>query len=150
MTDNILDYRTCLEAYSHKLLNSKEDAEDLTQETLYKAITKKHLYTEGTNLKAWLCTIMYNLFVNKYRARKFFDDYSSLKIVSVQPVAEIKIDFKLVMKEVEKLSPITKEPLLLYAQGYKYEEISVMLNTPLGTVKYRILTARRKLKMQCN
>lgn len=59
--------RSCLESFAMKFTNDVEDANDLVQDTLIKAIRNHHLYKPGTNLRAWLYTLMKNTFINDYR-----------------------------------------------------------------------------------
>ncbi|MES2458005.1 MAG: sigma factor [Bacteroidota bacterium] len=63
----VCDHRSCLETFAMKFTQDVEDANDLVQDTLIKAIRYHHLYKQGTNLKGWLYTIMKNTFINDYR-----------------------------------------------------------------------------------
>ncbi len=116
-------------------------------------------YNTGTNIKAWLFTIMRNIFINDYRRKSkqktIFDntpndyplDYKQSTIIND---AESDMRLKEVRKAVEELPEIFKTPFKLYFDGYKYNEIAAALGEPLGTIKSRIHFARKLLKEQIN
>lgn len=146
-----------LNPFAINLTRDKESAKDLVQETLYKAIANREKYINGTNIKAWLYTIMRNIFINDYRKKSkqhiildatpndFLLDYNQSAISNL---AESKLRLKEIQTAVYHLPSIFKEPFLLYFDGYKYHEIAGILNEPLGTIKSRIHFARKLLKKQ--
>jgi len=146
-----------LNPFAINLTRDKESAKDLVQETLYKAIANREKYNNGTNIKAWLYTIMRNIFINDYRKRSkqhvildttpndFLLDYNQSAISNL---AESKMRLKEIQTAVYHLPSIFKEPFLLYFDGYKYHEIAGVLREPLGTIKSRIHFARKLLKKQ--
>ncbi|MDX1937579.1 MAG: RNA polymerase sigma factor, partial [Flavihumibacter sp.] len=111
----------------------------------------------GTNIKAWLYTIMRNIFINNYRRRakqntiidstpnEFFLNQNQPAVANG---AEAAIKLKEIQKAVQELPEIFRNPFLLYFDGYKYHEIAHVLNEPLGTIKSRIHFARKLLKEQ--
>lgn len=146
-----------LKPFAATLTHDTETAKDLFQETLYKALANKDKYSVGTNIKAWLYTIMRNIFINNYRRRSkqhtIFDstpnDFLLNYNQSVATNAAISnINIKEMQQAIYKLPEIFKNPFLLYFDGFKYNEISDMLNEPLGTIKSRIHFARKLLKAQ--
>ena len=148
-----------LKPFAINLTRDTEAANDLYQETLYKALSNQEKYNAGTNIKAWLFTIMRNIFINDYRRKAkqktIFDstpnDYLiNLKQVSVSNAAESDMRVKEIKKAVQQLPEIFKTPFLLYFDGYKYQEIAEVLDEPLGTIKSRIHFARKLLKEQIN
>ena len=142
-----------LKPFAITLTRDKEAAEDLYQETLYKAFVHREKYQPGTNIKAWLCTIMRNIFINNYRrnerkktvteAVRYTEKYNSSAVLS-----ERNIRLKEINTAIYHLPGIFKNACLLYLQGYKYNEISLALNEPLGTIKSRIHFARKLLQKQ--
>ena len=146
-----------LNPFAVNLTRDKESAKDLVQETLYKAIANREKYINGTNIKAWLYTIMRNIFINDYRKKSkqhvifdttpndFLLDYNQSAISNL---AESKLRLKEIQTAVYHLPSIFKEPFLLYFDGYKYHEIAGILHEPLGTIKSRIHFARKLLKKQ--
>lgn len=146
-----------LKPFAINLTRDTEAANDLYQETLYKALANHDKYNAGTNIKAWLFTIMRNIFINNYRRKAkqktIFDstpnDYLiNLKQATVSNAAETNLRMKEINKAIGQLPEIFKTPFLLYFDGYKYNEIADALNEPLGTIKSRIHFARKLLKEQ--
>jgi len=151
----LLENADFLKPFAVNLTKDNETANDLYQETLYKALANREKYNVGTNIKAWLFTIMRNIFINDYRRRAtqktIFDnsagDYLiNLKQVSVRNAAESSLQVKEINEAIHQLPEIFKTPFTLYFDGYKYQEIADVLGEPLGTVKSRIHFARKLLK----
>ena len=146
-----------LKPFAINLTRDTEAANDLFQETLYKALANKEKYNAGTNIKAWLFTIMRNIFINNYRRKakqktildNTPNDYLiNLKQATVSSGAESDMKVKEINKAIRQLPEIFKTPFLLYFDGYKYNEIADVLHEPLGTIKSRIHFARKLLKEQ--
>ena len=155
--DMLLDNASFLRPFAVNLTKDTEAANDLYQETLYKALANHEKYNAGTNIKAWLFTIMRNIFINNYRRqakqRTIFDhtpeDYLlNMRQASVPNSAESNLRMKEIKSAIDLLPEIFKMPFLLYLDGYKYQEISEYLHEPLGTIKSRIHFARKLLKEQ--
>ncbi|MES1222475.1 MAG: RNA polymerase sigma factor [Bacteroidota bacterium] len=153
----LLNNADFLKPFAINLTKDSEAANDLFQETLYKALANHDKYNVGTNIKAWLFTIMRNIFINDYRRkvkqRTIFDntpnDYLiNLKQVSIGNTAESDLRMKEINEAIQQLPEIFKTPFMLYFDGYKYQEIAAELNEPLGTIKSRIHFARKLLKEQ--
>lgn len=153
----LLNNADFLKPFAINLTRDSEAANDLYQETLYKALANKEKYNAGTNIKAWLFTIMRNIFINNYRRKakqKTILDSTpndfliNLKQATVSNAAEADIRIKEVKKAIHDLPDIFKTPFILYFEGYKYNEIADALNEPLGTIKSRIHFARKLLKEQ--
>ncbi len=148
-----------LRPFAVSLTHDQEIAKDLFQETLYKALANQDKYSTGTNIKAWLFTIMRNIFINDYRRksrqRTIFDNGTNEIVINsgkiiVSNVGEISLQLNEIHKAIYQLPQIFKIPFLLYFEGYRYHEISESLNEPLGTIKSRIHFARKQLKVQIN
>lgn len=146
-----------LKPFAVNLTKNNEAANDLYQETLYKALANHEKYSAGTNIKAWLFTIMRNIFINDYRRnskrRTVFDntpeDYLiNLSRVSVSNSAESSMNQKEIEAAIYGLPDTFRIPFQLYFDGYKYHEIATYLDEPLGTIKSRIHFARKLLKEQ--
>lgn len=144
-----------LHAFAYNLTKNVEDAKDLFQETAYRAITNRDKFLPGTNFKAWLFTIMKNIFINNYRKKTkvntIMDSTDNLFYLnSGNETISNRGDANILMKEllqmIEKLDNSIKIPFLMHYQGYKYQEIADYLELPLGTVKSRIFFARKELK----
>lgn len=155
----LLENADFLKPFAINLTRDSEAANDLYQETLYKALANKEKYNVGTNIKAWLFTIMRNIFINDYRRKAkqktIFDNTSNdylinLKQASVSNAAESDLRIKEIYAAIHQLPEIFKIPFQLYFDGYKYQEIADVLAEPLGTVKSRIHFARKLLKERLN
>lgn len=146
-----------LKPFAVTLTHDTEAAKDLCQETMYRALANKDKYNVGTNIKAWLYTIMRNIFINNYRRRAkqstIFDSTPNEYLLNMNQGAVANeaiaaINLKEVQRAIYHLPAIFRNPFLLYFDGYKYHEIADMLSEPLGTIKSRIHFARKLLKTQ--
>jgi len=146
-----------LKPFAVTLTRDTETAKDLLQETLYRALSNREKYLPGTNIKAWLYTIMRNIFINNYRRntrqQTIFDntpnDYLiDYKQTATANAAETGLSMKDIENSIHALPSLFRDPFMLYFEGYKYQEISEILHEPLGTIKSRIHFARKLLKQQ--
>lgn len=146
-----------LRPFAFTLTRDNETAKDLLQETLYRALANKDKYHVGTNVKAWLYTIMRNIFINNYRRKAkqqtIFDSTGNDFLLNYQQAtvanaAETNLNLKEIQSAIHELPDIFKKPFILYFEGFKYHEIAHLLNEPLGTIKSRIHFARKLLKEQ--
>ncbi|MEN9686190.1 MAG: hypothetical protein RLZZ28_1976 [Bacteroidota bacterium] len=146
-----------LKPFAINLTHDNEEAKDLYQETLFRALANKDKYHVGTNIKAWLYTIMRNIFINDYRKKTkrgaLVDaDANEFLLNSRSATTANEALGGLLGKEIQKaihhLPEIFRNPFLLYFDGFKYHEIAGMLGEPLGTIKSRIHFARKLLRLQ--
>ena len=151
----LLENTDFLKPFAVTLTKDHEAAKDLLQETMYRALANQEKYSVGTNIKAWLYTIMRNIFINNYRRKSkqntIFDNSSNDFLLNynqqaVDNGAESNLRMKDIYQALHNLPDIFKQPFMLYFEGYKYHEIADALQEPLGTIKSRIHFARRLLK----
>jgi RNA polymerase sigma-70 factor (ECF subfamily) len=144
-----------LKPFAMRLTKNYDDANDLVQDTLVKAFLNKDKYADGTNLKAWLFTIMKNTFITNYqrmlRKNTIIDTSDNLHYINssesiVQNDAYDNFANEDISKALEKLDDTYKEPFMMYFNGFKYHEIAEKVAIPIGTVKNRIHLARKELK----
>lgn len=144
-----------LKPFALKLTKDLEEANDLMQETLLKAFVNREKFTMGTNLKAWLYTIMKNTFITNYQRmmkRGTFVDttdnqhFLNTGIGITQNEAHQNFAIKDMEEAIEELTDTYKIPFMMHFNGFKYFEISERLEIPIGTVKNRIHIARKKLR----
>ena len=146
-----------LKPFAITLTRDNETAKDLIQETMFRAFANREKYNVGTNIKAWLYTIMRNIFINDYRRKakqhtildNSINEYLlNSNQLSVANTAETNLKLKEIQQAVYNLPDIFRNPFMLYFEGYRYNEIADMLKEPLGTIKSRIHFARKLLKEQ--
>ncbi len=151
------DLTSILQSFAYNLTKNQDDAKDLYQETAFRALTNRDKFRSGTNFKAWLFTIMKNIFINNYRkrmkARTIMDNTDNLYYLnsgrtSIENSGSSNIMVKELTAMIDSLDDSTRVPFLMHYQGYKYQEIADHLSLPLGTVKSRIFFARKDLKLQ--
>jgi RNA polymerase sigma-70 factor (ECF subfamily) len=144
-----------LHSFAYNLTKNGEEAKDLFQETAFRALTNRDKFRPGTNFKAWLFTIMKNIFINNYRKRvkanTIFDSTDNDYYINsgtnvVQNVSESQIMMKGLWRMINDLDESIRIPFVMHYEGYKYQEIADDLDLPLGTVKSRIFFARKALK----
>lgn len=146
-----------LKGFAYQFTKNINDADDLYQDTILKAINYFEKFNEGTNLKAWLFTIMRNTFINDYRREmrsnaviQKCEDFTSANLMksSANNLAEGQFVIRDISKALNLLPKEYALPFVKYFEGYKYHEIADQLEIPLGTVKTRIHMAREILKKQ--
>lgn len=148
----LTEQRDALCRYAYLLTTDNNKADDLVQETFYKALKYRNRFQSNSNLKAWLFTIMKNTFINDYRRQGRINsvidaDAHDFVVNNRKSDDNPERDFRLkeVNNMINSLDPAYKVPFLMYENGYKYQEISNELGLCLGTVKSRIHFSRKKL-----
>lgn len=137
-----------LRRYARALTGSRDAADDLTQDTLERAWGKRALWRPGTNLRAWLFTVMHNVHVNRVRAARptdpLEDDMPELAQRATQGDSLVVRDLD---RAIAALPAAQREVLLLVAlEDLSYEETARVLGIPIGTVMSRLARAREKLR----
>ncbi|MBI4500078.1 MAG: sigma-70 family RNA polymerase sigma factor [Gemmatimonadetes bacterium] len=142
-----------------RLTRDATDAEDLTQDTMLKAFRSFHLYRPGSNIRAWLFTILRHTFFTQYRRRQrrpdvddaeMVDDFSLYRAVQeVDPEGRFfeQIVDDTVLRAIDDLPDEFRETLVLSdVEGLRYDEIAEITAAPVGTVKSRLFRARKALQ----
>ena len=149
--------RQSLTSVALKLTRDVEEANDLVQDTLLKAISNRDKFADGTNLRAWLYTIMKNTFITNYhrlvKRKTFIDTTENLHFInsthhSTENAAGTKMAMDEIERAIDQLNEVYRTPFMMYFRGYKYHEIADILEIPIGTVKNRIHIARKELKVK--
>ena len=138
-----------LRAFGISLCGNIDRADDLVQDTLVRALAHLDSFQEGTNLNAWLFTILRNLFHSEYRKRRRevedVDGIYSSRLAS-QPDQPSRLDFSDLRIALNKLPADQREALLLVgASGFSYEEAAEICGCAVGTIKSRVNRARVRL-----
>lgn len=152
--EQLISQRPALRNFAQSLTSDAEEAQDLLQDTMLKALVYQDKFAEATNLKAWLYMIMKNTFINSYRrtvkAREILQktkETSSVQLVrnNHSNTAESVLSEKEIMANIDQLEDEYRIPFIRFYNGFKYKEIADEMDLPIGTVKSRIFLARRKL-----
>ncbi|MDX2278846.1 MAG: RNA polymerase sigma factor [Saprospiraceae bacterium] len=153
--DKLTGLNRILHSFAYNLTKNSEDAKDLYQETTYRALHNRDKFQQGTNFKAWIFTIMKNIFINNYRKRMksntMLDNTDNQYYInSADHATGNRAEGTIMLKEINvhisALDDSIRIPFLMHFDGFKYQEIADELNLPLGTVKSRIFFARKELK----
>lgn len=151
----LVELKDNLQYYAVSLTSDQQNAEDLLQETMLKALKYRHKFRKDTNFKAWMFTIMRNTFINTYRKnvrkREVFDSSGNdLHLLFSKdhknPAPDSSYRVKQIRAKIDGLEDDYRIPFKMFLNGYKYKEIAEKLDLPLGTVKSRIFFSRRKLE----
>jgi len=141
-----------LRRYARALVGDRAAADDLVQDTLERAWSKLHLYRHGTDLRAWLFTVMHNVHVNRVRAARPTDPLDDEMPELAQRATQ---GDGLMVRDLERgiaaLPVAQREVLLLVAlEDLSYDETARVLGIPIGTVMSRLARAREKLRALMN
>jgi RNA polymerase sigma-70 factor (ECF subfamily) len=144
----LVDLIPRLRRYARALVGERAGADDLVQDTLERAWSKLHLYRRGTDLRAWLFTVMHNVHVNKLRAARPTDplDEGMPELAQRAPQADALLVRDL-DRAIARLPADQRAVLLLVTlEEMSYDEVARTLGIPIGTVMSRLSRAREKLR----
>ena len=149
LRDQILAAIPSLRAFAISLSGNVDRADDLVQETLLRAIANIDSFQPGSNLPAWLFTILRNLFRSDYRKRRREvedSDGSYAESLKSQPEQVSRVEFEEFRVALDKLPSDQREALILVgASGFSYEEAAAICGCAVGTIKSRVNRARVRL-----
>jgi len=149
LRDDLLAAVPSLRAFAISLCGQVDRADDLVQDTLLRALSNLHRFERGTNLNAWLFTILRNLFHSEYRKRRREvedPDGSYAGRLKAQPEQNSRLDLEDFRAALSKLPHDQREALLLVgASGFSYEEAAGICDCAVGTIKSRVNRARSRL-----
>ena len=146
---HMVDLIPRLRRYARALVGDRATADDLVQDTLERAWAKLHLYRRGTDLRAWLFTVMHNVHVNRVRGTRPTDmleeEMPELAQRASQGDALLVRDLD---RAIARLPAEQRSVLLLVTlEEMSYEEVARVLGMPIGTVMSRLSRAREKLRV---
>ena len=147
----IVPYIPNLRRYARALVGDRDGADDLVQDTLERAVRKFHLWRPG-DLRAWLFSIMHNVFVNQLKARKIKPEVEidEASIPAHVPTVN-SVDVLDLQRALQCLAPEQREVLLLVAlEDMTYADVSGALGIPIGTVMSRLSRGRERLRRLMN
>jgi len=153
--ENLMNLQGNMLNFAYMLTNNRDDAYDLLQDTTLKVLDNEAKYTDNTNFKGWVFTIMRNIFINNYRrasrAATMVDSSENLYHLSIAQEhglesPEGSFHAAEIADAISRISDDYRIPFAMHIAGYKYGEIADYMQLPLGTVKSRIYFARNKLQ----
>ena len=153
----LLNLQSNMLNFAYMLTSNRDDAYDLLQDTTLKALDNEDKYVEGTNFKAWVFTIMRNIFINNYRrevrSATIVDTTDNLYHLNISQEGsfespEESYGASEITAAINEFSDEYRIPFSMHVAGYKYEEIAEEMHLPVGTVKSRIFAARKKLQQR--
>jgi len=153
--NDITHYEQMLRPFAFNLTQSREETEDLIQDTFCRALVNQEKFDEGTNIKGWLFTIMRNIFINNYhkkqRGQTVLDGSENQYLLNNNSKIERNGSENLflaeaIQKAMEGISTDFTGPFMMHFNGFHYAEIAEKYALPLGTVKSRIFFARKVLQ----
>jgi RNA polymerase sigma-70 factor (ECF subfamily) len=147
----IEDFIPQLRRYALALSHNPIAADDLVQESVARALTKADLFNAGTNLRAWLFTIMHNVHISSARRQKHIgmpiDPDIAAAVLTTQPTQESPLVMKALEKAMQVIPDAQRVAVIMAGiEGMSYEEIAEQLNVPVGTVKSRVSRGRDALR----
>jgi len=147
--DSILSAIPNLRAFAISLSGNVDRADDLVQETVLRALANIDSFQPGTNMSAWLFTILRNLFRSEYRKRRReVEDATGMYAESMksQPEQASRLEFEELRAALARLPDDQREAVLLVgASGFSYEEAAAICGCAVGTIKSRVNRARNRL-----
>lgn len=149
LRDEILATVPSLRAFAISLSGNVDRADDLVQETMLRALANIDSFQPGSNMPAWLFTILRNLFRSDYRKRRReVEDAEGnyARTLKTQPTQTTRIEFEEFRSALDKIPQDQREALILVgASGFSYEDAAAICGCAVGTIKSRVNRARTKL-----
>jgi len=139
-----------LRRYARALTGDRSSADDLVQDTLERALSRFHLWRHGSDLRAWLFTIMHNIFVNQARTRLRHRHESLESAATLETMQASEPDWLQLRDLDTALAQLPHEQrtvlLLVGLEQFTYEEAARVLEIPIGTVMSRLSRGRERLR----
>jgi RNA polymerase sigma-70 factor, ECF subfamily len=147
----VLDHVPALRRYAHALIRDYGQAEDLLQDSLERALSRRHLFIHDGNLRSWLFRIMHNIHSNSLRTLGRMRSTLELQeqhLPSIQPDQIAHVEAMETLAAVDRLSDECRKALwTVVVEGLGYREASQVLGVPPGTLMSRVSRAREELRM---
>lgn len=140
-----------LRRYARALLSDPVRADDLVQEALLRGLSRSHLWQPGTDIRAWMFTILHNLHVNQQRQRNVRGDHLELDDdhaqLAIPPSQERSLELRDLARGLQQLSEPQRQVVLLVGlEGMNYKQVAAVLDIPIGTVMSRLHRGREALR----
>lgn len=157
ITTRLMDLQSNMLNFAYMLTSNRDDAQDLLQDTTLKVLDNYDKYTENTNFKGWVFTIMRNIFINNYRravrSNTVVDRTEDLYHLNLPQdsgyqTPEGAFGVNEISEAIADFPEKYRIPFSMHVAGYKYNEIAEHMHLPLGTIKSRIFFARQALQQR--
>ena len=157
ITTRLMDLQSNMLNFAYMLTSNRDDAQDLLQDTTLKVLDNYDKYTENTNFKGWVFTIMRNIFINNYRravrSNTVVDRTEDLYHLNLPQdsgyqTPEGAFGVNEISDAIAEFPEKYRIPFSMHVAGYKYNEIAEHMHLPLGTIKSRIFFARQALQQR--
>lgn len=139
-----------LRAFARSLTGDRDRADDLVQDAVLRALSAHEQYTPGTNFKAWIFTILRNLYFNEFRRNRALMrplEAADLEMHATAPSQQAGLEFDDFRRAFKTLPAEQREALVLVgADGFRYEEAAAICGCPVGTIKSRVARARGEIE----
>jgi RNA polymerase sigma-70 factor (ECF subfamily) len=149
VTDQLSGHVAGLRRYAFALTGGQQEAEDLVQDTLLRAIAAARSFRSGGNLRAWLFSIMHNAFISEVRRRlpQAVELSDEIAAPAAAPAQLITLELREVLSALARLPEPQRAALSLIAlEQFSYEEAAKVLDIPIGTLMSRLARGRENLR----
>lgn len=153
--ENLLKHVDSLYNFAYRMTQSREEAEDLVQEASLRGFKAYHRFVEGTNFKAWLFTILRNIYINDYRRRTrepvkvHYEDVEHFVGLPDMTGAVEEVFSETLQQSMNQMPEELRTVLtLFYVEDLSYKDIAGVMQCPVGTVMSRLFMARQTLKQK--
>ena len=151
--ENLLEHIDSLYNFAYRLTRNREEAEDIVQEASLRGFNSYHRFAEGTNFKAWMFTIVRNVFINEYRKKSReplkvnYEEVENFVSLPEFTGFEEELFSEALQQSLGKLPEELRTTLMLfYVEELSYKEIAEVMKCPIGTVMSRLFMARQCMK----
>ncbi|HEX7967077.1 MAG TPA: sigma-70 family RNA polymerase sigma factor, partial [Stellaceae bacterium] len=148
----LADHIAALRRYARALLGDRIEAEDLVQDCLARALSRAHLWRPGTDLRAWLFTILHNIHINNLRSRRAYVAAEDVTYghaghsIAAAPVQDARLELRDLQRALDRIPDEQRQVLLLVGmEGMSYDEAARVVGVPIGTIMSRVARGRDAL-----
>ena len=153
LEENLLEHIDSLYNFAYRLTRNREEAEDIVQEASLRGLKSYHKFAEGTNFKAWMFTIVRNVFINEYRKKSReplkvnYEEVENFISLPEFTGLEEELFSEALQQSLGQLPEELRTTLMLfYVEELSYKEIAEVMKCPIGTVMSRLFMARQCMK----
>lgn len=135
--------------FSYRYFRIEDDRKDIVMDTICKMLENYGKYNPEHDICSWGYVIMKNLYCTRYKRSKIIG-FIDVEMIDEPAVTDVDVSIKIMLEEVSKIlldRRVKRDEVILFSEGYSYDEISIIKKIPLGTVKSRISDSRKLLKM---